>query len=203
MVHWSSVFPIPGSGIAEQGCVQVTKQGTTSPPSGRAQLEKLMSADMRAVTAQSDRVGRYFARQHDVSGNDFHALLHVMVAETAGTPLTMAQLRQRMDVSPAAITYLVDRMIDAGHVRRETDPSDRRKALLRYEASGMELAHVFFTPLGVQLRAALADLPDEDLRAAHRVFSAMIAAMSKFESDLLEEQKPSPKPRSAKSRDLV
>jgi len=181
----------------------VTKQGTTSPPPGRAQLEKLMSADMRAVTAQSDRVGRYFARRHDVSGSDFHALLHVMVAETAGTPLTMAQLRQRMDVSPAAITYLVDRMIEAGHVRRETDPSDRRKALLRYETSGMELAHGFFTPLGVQLRAALADLPDEDLRAAHRVFTAMIAAMSKFESELLNQQKPSSKPRSAKDRNLV
>jgi hypothetical protein len=48
-----------------------------------------------------------------------------------------------MDVSPAAITYLVDRMIDAGHVRRESDPSDRRKARLRYEASGMELANGF------------------------------------------------------------
>jgi DNA-binding MarR family transcriptional regulator len=181
----------------------VTKRGTSSPPTGRAQLEKLMSADMRAVTAQSDRVGRYFARQHDVSGNDFHALLHVMVAETAGTPLTMAQLRQRMDVSPAAITYLVDRMIDAGHVRRETDPSDRRKALLRYEESGMELAHGFFTPLGVHLRAALAELPDEDLRAAHRVFAAMIAAMSTFESELLEQQKSPAKPRPAKTRDLV
>jgi DNA-binding MarR family transcriptional regulator len=162
-----------------------------------------MSADMRAVTAQSDRVGRYFARRHDVSGNDFHALLHVMVAETAGTPLTMAQLRQRMDVSPAAITYLVDRMIDAGHLRRETDPSDRRKALLRYEEGGMELAHGFFTPLGVQLRAALAELPDEDLRAAHRVFAAMIAAMSTFESELLEQQKSSSKPRPTKTRDPV
>ncbi len=148
-----------------------------------------MSADMRAVTAQSDRVGRYFARQHDVSGNDFHALLHVMVAETAGTPLTMAQLRQRMDVSPAAITYLVDRMIDAGHIRRESDPADRRKALLRYEYSGMELAHGFFTPLGVHLRAELAELPDADLMAAHRVFSAMIAAMSTFEAELVMRQR--------------
>jgi DNA-binding MarR family transcriptional regulator len=147
-----------------------------------------MSADMRAVTAQSDRLGRYFARQNDVSGNDFHALLHVMVGETAGTPLTMAQLRQRMDVSPAAITYLVDRMIDAGHVRREPDPGDRRKALLRYENSGMELAHAFFTPLGAHLRSALADLSDKDLMAAHRVFTAMIAAMSAFESDLAVQQ---------------
>ena len=48
----------------------------------------------------------------------------------------------------------------------------------------MELAHGFFTPLGVHLRSALADLPDKDLMAAHRVFTAMIAAMSTFESEL-------------------
>lgn len=170
----------------------MTKRGTNNAPPSRPQLEKLMSADMRAITAQSDRVGRYFARQHDVSGNDFHALLHVMVAETAGTPLTMAQLRQRMDVSPAAITYLVDRMIDAGHIRRESDPADRRKALLRYESSGMELAHGFFTPLGAHLRAELAELPDADLMAAHRVFTAMLAAMSMFEDGLVMRQKAAP-----------
>jgi DNA-binding MarR family transcriptional regulator len=166
----------------------VTKRGTQSSPPNRADLEKLMSADMRAVTAQSDRLGRYFARQNDVSGNDFHALLHVMVAEDAGTPLTMAQLRQRMDVSPAAITYLVDRLIDAGHVRRESDPADRRKALLRYENSGMELAHAFFEPLGVHVHSALAELPDEDLLAAHRVFMALIDAMSTFEGELVAQQ---------------
>ncbi len=180
----------------------MTKRATNNSSPSRPQLEKLMSADMRAVTAQSDRVGRYFARQHDVSGNDFHALLHVMVAETAGTPLTMAQLRKRMDVSPAAITYLVDRMIDAGHIRRESDPADRRKALLRYEASGMELAQDFFSPLGVHLRAALAELPDEDLAAAHRVFSAMIAAMSIFEEGLVVQQKAASTARDA-ARDLV
>ena len=180
----------------------MTKRGTDSSPPSRAELEKLMSADMRAVTAQSDRIGRYFARQHDVSGNDFHALLHVMVAETAGQPLTMAQLRQRMDVSPAAISYLVDRMIDAGHVRRESDPSDRRKALLRYENSGMELARGFFTPMGIHLRNALADLPDKDLAAAHRVMAAMIAAMSAFESEI-GTQSPNGQSRATATSDRV
>ena len=165
----------------------MTKRGSESPQT-RAELEKLMSADMRAVTAQSDRIGRHYARQNNVSGSDFHALLHIMVAETAGTPLTMAQLRQRMDVSPAAITYLVDRMIESGHLRREADPADRRKALLRYENHGMELAHAFFTPLGAHLRAALADLPDKDLMAAHRVMTAMATAMSTFESELAAQQ---------------
>jgi DNA-binding MarR family transcriptional regulator len=179
----------------------MTKRGTQSSPPSREDLEKLMSADMRAVTAQSDRLGRYFARQNDVSGNDFHALLHVMVAETAGTPLTMAQLRQRMDVSPAAITYLVDRMIDAGHLRRESDPADRRKALLRYENSGMELAHAFFAPLGIHVRSALAELPDKDLLAAHRVFGALIEAMSTFEGELVAQQPDSATQRAAATSD--
>lgn len=141
-----------------------------------------MSADMRAITAESDRIGRHFARQNNVSGSDFHALLHIMVAETAGEPLTAAQLRRRMDVSPAAITYLVDRMIEAGHLRREPDPHDRRKTLLRSEKRGMTLARSFFAPLGAALRSGLAGLSDRDLAAAHRVFSVMIEVMSTFEA---------------------
>jgi DNA-binding MarR family transcriptional regulator len=162
----------------------VTELRANEPAPNRAELERQLSADIRAITARSDRVGRHFARLNEVSSSDFHALLHIMVSETAGAPLTLAQLRQRMDVSPAAITYLVDRMIDAGHIRREPDPADRRKWLLRYQESGMSLAHEFFRPLGTHLSAAMADLSDNDLVAAHRVFTAMIDAMTAFEDEL-------------------
>ncbi|BBX66104.1 hypothetical protein MSAS_52780 [Mycobacterium saskatchewanense] len=182
----------------------MTKRGAADRQQDRAELEKLMSADMRALTAQSDRIGRHFARQNEVGGSDFHALLHIMVAETAGEPLTLAQLRQRMDVSPAAITYLVDRMIDAGHIRREADPGDRRKSLLRYEKPGMALARSFFTPLGDELHSKLADVPDRDLLAAHRVFLAMMEAMAAFEAQLAAQRaKPTaaqPKAAAAKGR---
>jgi DNA-binding MarR family transcriptional regulator len=79
-----------------------------------------------------------------LSHGDFHALLHIMVAETAGAPLTLVQPSQRLDVSAPGITYFVDRMIGALHIRRELDPDDRRKSLLRYENSGMALAREFF-----------------------------------------------------------
>src|ERR1700692_786588 len=162
----------------------MTKRRANEAPPSRVELERQLSADMRAMTARSDRVGRHFARLNEVSSSDFHALLHIMVGETAGAPLTLAQLRQRMDLSPAAITSLVDRMIDAGHIRREPDPADRRKWLLRYEDSGMTMAHAFFRPLGAHLSAAMADLSDKDLVAAHRVLTAMIDAMATFEGEL-------------------
>jgi DNA-binding MarR family transcriptional regulator len=150
----------------------------------RAALELLIAADVRALSAESDQIGRHFAGRHDMAANDFRALLHVMVAETSGTPLTAGELRERMGVSGAAITYLVERMIASGHFRRESDPSDRRKVMLRVADDGMSVARGFFTPLAEHSRQALSSLPDDDLAAAHRTFAAIIDAMRAFRTQL-------------------
>jgi DNA-binding MarR family transcriptional regulator len=150
----------------------------------RADLESVIAADVRAITAESDQIGRHFASRHEVAANDFRALLHIMVAETSGSPLTAGDLRQRMGVSGAAITYLVERMIASDHVRRESDPTDRRKVILRVADHGIHVARGFFTPLAEHTRRALADIPDEDLAAAHRTFSAVVNAMQAFRSEL-------------------
>ncbi|BBX05084.1 hypothetical protein MMOR_60200 [Mycolicibacterium moriokaense] len=153
-------------------------------PEDRETLEDMIAADMRAMNAESDQIGRHFAGRHDVAANDFRALLHIMVAETAGTPLTAGELRRQMGMSGAAITYLVERMIASGHVRRESDPADRRKVILRVADHGMGVARGFFTPLAEQTRLALAGLSDDELRAAHRTFTALIEAMARFRSQL-------------------
>ena len=150
----------------------------------RAAMELMIAADMRAMNAESDQIGRHFAGRHDVAANDFRALLHIMVAETAGTPLTAGELRKRMGMSGAAITYLVERMIASGHVLRESDPADRRKVILRVADHGIDVARGFFTPLAEQTHVALAGLPDDDLRAAHRTFTALIEAMHAFRAQL-------------------
>ena len=150
----------------------------------REKLERLVTADMRAITARSDRIGRAFARKHGVSYSDFQALLQVFVAETAGSPLTARELSHRMEVSGSAITYFVDRMTASGHVRRDVHPGDRRKVMLRYSEQGVEVARAFFTPLADNVHGAMAELHDRDLAAAHRVFLALIAAMATFEDEV-------------------
>ena len=87
------------------------------------------------------------------------------------------------------MTYLVERMIASGHIRRESDASDRRKVILRYDEHGMEVARGFFGPLGMRTSAALADLPDADLAAAHRVFESLIGAMREHHADLGERSR--------------
>jgi DNA-binding MarR family transcriptional regulator len=89
-----------------------------------------------------------------------------------------------MGMSGAAITYLVERMIASDHLLRESDPADRRKVILRVADNGMDVARGFFTPLAEQTRIALAGLPESDLRAAHRTFTALTDAMQAFRAQL-------------------
>lgn len=153
-------------------------------PRPRDELESLISADLRELTSESDQIGLLFAVSHDVRPSDFRALLHIMVAESAGRPMSSSDLSQRMGLSGAAITYLVDRLIKSGHLRRDSHPGDRRKVILRQSDSGLDTARSFFSPLGHRTRMALSELPDTDLTAAHRVFLALIAAMRQFHTEL-------------------
>lgn len=162
----------------------------------RAGLEALIAADTRALSAESDQIGRLFAGMHRVHASDFRALLHILVAETAGRPLTSGELRQKMGLSGSAITYLVERMIDSGHLRRDSDPADRRKVLLRYADHGRETAAAFFTPLAAHTHAALAAISDADLIAAHRVLTALNDALRRFQDDLTSPTTSRPSARS-------
>ncbi|MFT7022076.1 MAG: DNA-binding MarR family transcriptional regulator [Rhodococcus sp. (in: high G+C Gram-positive bacteria)] len=137
----------------------------------------MISSDLRAMSAVSEEIGRAFGGQHALGPNDFRALLLIMVADVEGRPLTAGELGTQLGLSSAAMTYLVERMIDSGHIRREKDASDRRKVILRYDEHGMAVAREFFGPLGARTSSALAGVSDTDLDAAHRVFALLIDAM--------------------------
>ncbi|PRC49459.1 hypothetical protein C6A85_74605 [Mycobacterium sp. ITM-2017-0098] len=89
-----------------------------------------------------------------------------------------------MGVSAAAITYLVERMVDSGHLLREVDPADRRRVKLRMSEAGIDVARGFFTPLAEHARHSMAELTDDDLRTAHRVFTALTGAIQTFLAEL-------------------
>lgn len=154
----------------------------------RARLETLISADARTLSAESEQTGRLFAGLHQVRASDFRALLHISVAETVGTPLTSGELRQKMGLSGSAITYLVERLIESRHIRRDSDATDRRKVILRYADHGRETAGAFLIPLAAHIHAAMTDMPDTDLLAGHRVIIALIDAMRRFRHQLAPPQ---------------
>ena len=77
-----------------------------------------------------------------------------MLLKTVGTQATVA-----------AITYLVERMIESGRLRRESDPADRRKVILALHRSPPRGCRGVLRPVGHAQHAAMADPPDSDLSA--------------------------------------
>lgn len=156
--------------------------------STRDAVEASIVSDVQALSAESDELSRVFCAHNDLSTNDFRALLHVMVSEGDGAPLTQSQLGQRIGVSGAAITYLVDRMVQSGHLTREPHPSDRRKVLLRYADHGSAVARSFFTPLAKHTSTSLEDFSAAELTTAHRVLTALVGSMRAFNDELRERR---------------
>ena len=91
-------------------------------------------------------------------------------------------------MTAAAVTYLVDRMVEAGHVRREPHPADRRKVFLRYSDGGLEVARTFFAPLGLRTHQALEAFTDDDLAVARRVLGALTEAMRAHRAGLVTQE---------------
>ncbi|MDN5933789.1 MAG: MarR family transcriptional regulator, partial [Pseudonocardia sp.] len=92
------------------------------------------------------------------------AIVELMKAAEGGTPMTAGQLGAALDLTPASVTALVDRMVAAGHVRREPDPTDRRRVLLTVEPAAVHLGEQFFRPLADDLFVMMERYSDDDLR---------------------------------------
>jgi len=166
----------------------VAESGDAGASARRQELERRVAAAIRAMGAMSDRLGRIFARDNGVTNNELLALRHIIVSEHDGRPLSSGELGRRLELSSSATTYLVDRLMAAGHVRRDEDQADRRRVILRYSEHGRSVAEAFFGPLGVHTHAAMRDLPDSDLDAAERVLSAVHRAMTEYYDELMTQR---------------
>jgi DNA-binding MarR family transcriptional regulator len=85
-------------------------------------------------------------------------------------------LAQAMRVSHSRAVRVVDRLEAAGLARREPDPSDGRRALVRLEPAGRELATRALEARSRGLLSAVAELGAADLRELDRLLAALLDA---------------------------
>jgi DNA-binding Lrp family transcriptional regulator len=80
--------------------------------------------------------------------------------------LTAGELAQRTGLSPGAVTGLVDRLEEAGYVRRTRDPADRRRVVVEpVAAAGRPDLSGIFAELGAAMAAFAGDYDEHQARA--------------------------------------
>ena len=85
-----------------------------------------LTASLQWFGLARDQMRSALASNAGISTTDLDALEHL----EAGGPLTQRQLGDRLRLTSGAITMLVDRLEQAGWVRRRPHPGDRRSVLV-------------------------------------------------------------------------
>lgn len=145
--------------------------------SNAASSQQLVSL-LRALTVELDLFGADFARLHRLHTTDVRALIALVEAERAGDALTPGLLAAHLGLDSSSITALVDRMERVGHLRRQRDPDDRRRVLLRLEEQAHQLGWSFFGPLIREAVTAMHAFEDDELAGVERFLRTMTGVVA-------------------------
>ena len=98
-------------------------------------FSKTLRAWMDAFMHRSMRGWSHFAKSTGLSMPQFSILMQLHHKGSCG----MSEVSERFDISAAAASQLVEKLVQAGYLDRAEDPSDRRAKLLTLSAKGKEL----------------------------------------------------------------
>jgi len=97
--------------------------------------------------------------------------------------LPVCDVQRRILVESSSTTYVVDKLVKRGLVRRRSSARDRRVVLLTLTAAGRRLIHRIFPPHADAIRHAVAALtPGEQERAVRLLRALGLGAAERLEA---------------------
>jgi len=99
------------------------------------QFKQSIRAWMDVFMHRSMRGWGIFAKSTGLSMPQFSVLMQLHHKGACG----MSEISERFEVTPAAASQLVDKLVQHGFIMREEDPHDRRAKLLNLTDKGQEL----------------------------------------------------------------
>lgn len=100
----------------------------------KVQFSRITRQWMDVFMHRSMRGWNHFAKSTGLSMPQFSILMQLHHRGPCG----MSEISERFDVSAAAASQLVDKLVHSGYLERAEDPNDRRAKLLTLSAKGSE-----------------------------------------------------------------
>jgi DNA-binding MarR family transcriptional regulator len=132
---------------------------------------------LREVIAAGGRVRHVIARRAGLTESDLVAMEHLL-REPAGP----GELARRLDVSTAAATGLVDRLVGRGHVERRPHAEDRRRTTVEVTESGREEVLGHLLPMFLALDRLDRSFSDDERAVVERYLRGAVEAFAAVET---------------------
>jgi DNA-binding MarR family transcriptional regulator len=124
----------------------------------RQELVAALNAAMRDVSGQGVLYSQAVAAHLGMNSTDLECLDQIV-----RSPVTAGALAEATGLTTGAITGVIDRLERAGLARRQSDPSDRRKILVRALPAVAERIVPLYEPMERAAMAALLRYKDSEL----------------------------------------
>jgi DNA-binding MarR family transcriptional regulator len=135
----------------------------------------LPDGDIRARVQQlhirQQRFERFLGRLLQVD----HAGLEAMDHLISTGPATPTELARRLGISTAAMTLVLNRLENAGHLERSRHPSDGRKLVVTADEHSAEQVHAAVLPVIDGIESVIAAMDDTERRAVTTFLDRLLA----------------------------
>ena len=138
--------------------------------------DALVAAILRAtadLAAARVAYAQGVAERHGLAATDVE-VLRLLASEGA---MPVGRVGELTALTTGATTRLIDRLEQAGFVRRVPDPADRRRVIVEAAADRATAVQQAFDPVDAAATLALGTLDDAALAGVHAYLSACVAAL--------------------------
>jgi DNA-binding MarR family transcriptional regulator len=127
---------------------------------------------LRRIDFHGEVLGQTIAIRLGLSESDIKAL--ELLADAV--PVTAGRLAELLNLSTGAVTRVLDRLEQAGYVRRTPDPADRRRVVVEVVPERLSAIREALEPLGAAHAKVVAAYSDEELELINDFLSKMADA---------------------------
>lgn len=140
-----------------------------------------MLALQRAETVELENA----RRRADLTRSEFQALRYLLQAQRDARPMGPKDLVVMLDLSPAAVTKVVDRLVELGDLERTAHPSDRRAIYLTPTPAGEAKINNAYANFHEALVDVVDDLDEATNTALHDGLLAVVEHLAQTHSSML------------------
>jgi DNA-binding MarR family transcriptional regulator len=145
-------------------------------------ITDLLTQELAQTFAQFRRLGPPKGSRHGIKTGEFFLLATLINSIPSGANgLKASELSGRLQVTPAAVTHLINDLEKAGYVERVSDPSDRRIVLIRPTEAGLKMMEIANVQFLETLKGLVEFLGEDDSREFIRLIAL---AMTYFKSTI-------------------
>jgi MarR family 2-MHQ and catechol resistance regulon transcriptional repressor len=141
------------------------QKGATTPTSLDKRQDtalKLLVVMSRALNAVTEHVWKDDMERHGITPTEF-AILEALYHKG---PLLLGEVQRKILVTSGGITYLVDRLVEKGLVKREQCAEDRRARYAVLTPAGQALIKKIFPTHAARIEQAMSGLTQAEQREA-------------------------------------